>query len=285
MEIARYFTYFVIFSFLGWIYECIVMSIYHRKWCNRGFLFGPVCPIYGFGAVGGTLLFTYILSPSLAPWKMFLLFSVGTAILEYSTSYILERWFHARWWDYSSAPLNLHGRICLPASVGFGLFGIFFVYILLPQIHKVDLFTLEHPYALETISLMLMLLLALDIAFTLSALTDLVSRMENAQAVFDGIMDDGFNRLQEGPNVLAESVKTKVADVSHSVAGMRQTVTDRIKNLPGELNAVQKKQIASIRAFTFGKESRVLNGLNKLFGRHSHPQGIVSAGKDKHTDE
>ena len=264
MLIARYFVYFIIFSALGWVYESLVMTIYSKKWCNRGFLFGPICPIYGFGAVGGTLLFTYCLDPGMELWKMFLLFSLGTAFLEFTTSYILERWFHARWWDYSKAPLNIQGRVCVPASVGFGIAGILFVHYALPFIHSLDRF--DYPLAIEAISLLFMLLLALDIALTLSALTDLVTRLETFQSDFDGMMEDRYAKLQESSSNIASNVRSRII-----IAG--QGLTDRLKKLPvpNRMSFIQLQQVSSIRYFHLnsGKESKVMKALKAIFGfRH-----------------
>lgn len=281
MLIARYFVYFIIFSALGWVYESIVMTIYSKKWCNRGFLFGPVCPIYGFGAVGGTLLFTYCLDPNMALWKMFLLFSVGTAVLEFTTSYVLERWFHARWWDYTKAPLNIQGRICLPASVGFGIAGILFVRYALPFIQSLDRF--DYPYAIEALSLIFMLILALDIALTLSSLTDLVTRLENIQSGFDGMMEDRYARLQESSSNIASNVKSRIL-----IAG--QGLTERLKKLPvpNRVSFLQLQQVSNIRYFHFrsGKESKVMRFLKSIFGfRHkSYVTGDTSDPQKEGSD-
>ena len=275
MLIARYFVYFIIFSALGWVYESVVMTIYSKKWCNRGFLFGPVCPIYGIGAVGGTLLFTYCLDPNMEAWKLFLFFSISTAILEFTTSYILERWFHARWWDYSKAPLNIQGRICLPASAGFGIAGILFVRYALPFIKGLDRF--DHPYVLEALSLLFMLVLALDIALTLSALTDLVTRLENLQSDFDGMMENRYARLQESSSNIASNVKSRII-----IAG--QGLTERLKKLPvpNRVSFLQLQQISNIRYFHFGsgKESKVLRFLKSIFGFRHKSYSSDEAGKE-----
>lgn len=117
----------IVFSVLGWVYECIYCSIKSGHWENRGFLFGPVCPIYGTGAISVFILVEYVhfMSFEVPPlWQIFLIFALGSAVLEYTTSWIMEKFFHARWWDYSNLPLNLNGRICLPASILFGVMGI-----------------------------------------------------------------------------------------------------------------------------------------------------------------
>ncbi|MBO6137636.1 MAG: putative ABC transporter permease [Lachnospiraceae bacterium] len=281
MLISRYFVYFIIFSALGWVYESTVMTIYSKKWSNRGFLFGPVCPIYGIGAVGGTLLFTYWMDPAMEAWKLFLFFSLSTAILEFTTSYVLERWFHARWWDYSKAPLNIQGRICVPASAGFGIAGILFVRYALPFIKSLDRF--DHPLLLEGLSLFFMLVLALDIALTLSSLTDLVSRIESVQSGFDGMMEDRYAKLQESSSSLASNVKSRII-----VAG--QGLTEKLKKLPvaNRISFLQLQQVSSIRYFHFkgGKESKVLKALKTIFGfRHKNytPTEEPKAEKDADT--
>ena len=107
---------FFIYSFMGWIYESIFCTIKEKKWCNRGFLYGPIIPIYGFGAVIISIFVNVSVDNHVTTpwWKVFLVSMVGSAILEYVTSWALEKIFHARWWDYSNMPLNILGQICLP---------------------------------------------------------------------------------------------------------------------------------------------------------------------------
>ncbi len=115
------FATFIFFSFLGWIMEVIISLIKYRKFVDRGFLLGPYCPIYGIGCI----CFIYIIGAFES--NLFILFIINTivgSIIEYSTSFILEKWFNARWWDYSRLPLNINGRICIPFSFGFGFGGM-----------------------------------------------------------------------------------------------------------------------------------------------------------------
>ncbi len=121
------FLYFIIYSFLGWLCECIYCSIPEKKFINRGFLLGPYCPIYGFGA----LLVLYLLHPFAS--NIIVLYFAGvivTSILEYITSWVMEVIFHTKWWDYSSYRFNIHGRVCLRNSILFGFLSILvFCYI------------------------------------------------------------------------------------------------------------------------------------------------------------
>lgn len=127
--IARYFLYFIIYAFMGWLLEEVWHLIKLKKIVDRGFLIGPLCPIYGWGCILIIILIGRNTTDILA---VFLKAIVVCSILEYLTSYIMEKLFHARWWDYSSSKFNLNGRICLDTMLPFGFLGCFVVYVLHP---------------------------------------------------------------------------------------------------------------------------------------------------------
>ena len=119
---AKIFLSFFIYSFAGWFFELLWCSVVHKKAKTRGVLFGPYCPIYGFGAIL-VLGATYTVRDN---WLLtFLIAMALCSILEYFTSFLLEKIFHIRWWDYSKTEkFNINGRICLTATLSFGLFGV-----------------------------------------------------------------------------------------------------------------------------------------------------------------
>ena len=124
---------FFIYSFLGWVTEVFLKYLQYHRFINRGFLIGPYCPIYGAGAVlitvGQGMLSTFERS-----WAMsFLIAFVLCGLLEYATSYILEKYFHARWWDYTQKPMNLHGRVWIGNLILFGLGGVVIAEVLNPR--------------------------------------------------------------------------------------------------------------------------------------------------------
>ncbi|MBQ5553980.1 MAG: putative ABC transporter permease, partial [Erysipelotrichaceae bacterium] len=92
--VSLYMIYFSLLSVVGYFYECIAMTFWAGKWDNRGFLFGPAIPIYGTGALLGTLLFTYIYT-DYTPLTVFLVSMAASAVLEYVVHYVLEKIFHA----------------------------------------------------------------------------------------------------------------------------------------------------------------------------------------------
>lgn len=128
------FYIFIIYSILGWFMEVIIVSTKKRKLTNRGFLIGPWCPIYGFGALFITLLLKKYYED---PLVLFIMSFLLGSILEYVTSYIMEKIFHARWWDYSDHKFNVNGRISLITSLGFGFLGLILVYVFNPFFLKI----------------------------------------------------------------------------------------------------------------------------------------------------
>lgn len=143
-KLQKYFIYFMLYSIIGWIYEVFLeVVVYRWGFSNRGVLFGPYCPVYGFGAITFILLLSKlkdkkikILNINITPLFVFLGIILISTTMELITSYILE-FFNGKWlWDYSSYSFNFEGRIALNPSVRFGIGGIIFMYILQPIFEK-----------------------------------------------------------------------------------------------------------------------------------------------------
>ncbi|MBQ2938128.1 MAG: putative ABC transporter permease [Clostridia bacterium] len=124
IDIRVYFLLFLLYSFFGWLMEVICKLIQYKKFIDRGFLIGPYCPIYGTGAVLITILLKKYTND---PITLFIMVILVCGILEYLTSYLMEKIFHARWWDYSQKKFNINGRVCLDTIIPFGLLGMFII--------------------------------------------------------------------------------------------------------------------------------------------------------------
>lgn len=121
-----YILLFFLYSFFGWILEVSCKLVSEKKFINRGFLIGPYCPIYGFGAIlMSTLLRKYLNDP----FTLFIMTILLCSVLEYFTSYCLEKIFKTRWWDYSTKRFQINGRICLETMIPFGMMGLFLMYV------------------------------------------------------------------------------------------------------------------------------------------------------------
>lgn len=128
MTILHYFLCFAIYSFIGWAYESAFYTIQQRRLVNSGFLTTCFCPIYGIGA----LLIILILSRIENPVLLFFAGMILCSALEYSVSWLLEKLFHQRWWDYTGWPLNVNGRICVIAAAAFGFMAVLLVKVVEP---------------------------------------------------------------------------------------------------------------------------------------------------------
>lgn len=127
--IEIYFLLFITYAFFGWLMEVICKLIQEKRFINRGFLIGPYCPIYGWGALAITILLKKYLDDPIA---LFFMSVIICSVIEYLTSYILEKKYHARWWDYSNKKYNINGRICLETLIPFGLLGMIISYFTNP---------------------------------------------------------------------------------------------------------------------------------------------------------
>lgn len=159
MEVFLFnFLIFLIYSILGWISEVIYGFIFEKKFINRGFLIGPMCPIYGFGAI---IMMLYLTQYRENPLTVFIMGAVICTVLEYITSYLMEKIFKARWWDYSNYKFNVNGRVCLYLSCLFGLGGVVTVCFINPII--INLIKLIPNTIMLIISSILFILFLLDV--------------------------------------------------------------------------------------------------------------------------
>lgn len=141
-----HFLWYVAYSIAGWIWEMILFRFTEGKFVRRGFLYGPLCPIYGAGAVLFWLTLRWVpqvlrpvipnvvLSFCVESAILFLLGGLMACIMEYYTSAILEHCFHTRWWDYFRNRFNIKGRVCLLGFTAFGAFAVLIVQILQPWV-------------------------------------------------------------------------------------------------------------------------------------------------------
>ena len=285
MVFSQYFVEFIFYSFLGWIWESIYCTAREHHWMDRGFLFGPYCPIYGSCVVGAEILFGHILPGDLQEMSVPLIFiisMVGSAIAEYGTSWVLEKRFHARWWDYSYMPLNLNGRICLPASAGFGLAGVLCVKVLIPWMN--DLHMMIPGLVYEGLGMFFAMIFGADFALTEASLNALLKRIEEYKAEFNERAQETYVKISEAP----EAIQNAIAEEREDMRQRREELSDEIRAKGEEIteglrlrNEERKLRNEERAEEFFGK----LSGLqkNKLMNmkrfKHSLPEANDSLEK------
>ena len=133
ITIREYFLLFMLYAMLGWLMEVVYALVTKKKLSNRGFLIGPYCPIYGVGCV---LIIILLSGFKKYPVVVFLLAIIICSILEYFTSYVMEKLFKARWWDYTKTKFNINGRICVDTMLPFGIIAVIIIYLVNPVIAR-----------------------------------------------------------------------------------------------------------------------------------------------------
>ncbi len=149
-----------LFSILGWVMEVTLKFIQYHRFINRGFLIGPYCPIYGFGVVGVTILVGGLLGRAGTYPETFMAGFVICGFLEYMTSLYMEKMFHARWWDYSNKPMNLHGRIWIGNLILFGLASVIIVKLIDP--HYFNFIATIDPLIISVLAWIIIILMVSD---------------------------------------------------------------------------------------------------------------------------
>ena len=204
---------FFIYAFLGWCTEVSYAALVTGKFVNRGFLNGPVCPVYGFGVV--------IVLAGLTPLEdnlllLFLGSVVLTSSLEWLTGFVLEKLFHQRWWDYSDQPFNLSGYVCLRFSIAWGFACLFVVKLLHPT---VLLLIRLVPKTLGVILLVLLgAVMAVDLAATVSTIVKLNRRLEQ--------IDELASKIKEASNEFGENLAERVLDAAERGAGWKEDIDE-----------------------------------------------------------
>ncbi|MBO4894499.1 MAG: hypothetical protein II702_09820 [Clostridia bacterium] len=235
--VARYVLYFFFFSAAGWLFESIYCSIRPGRWVNRGFLTGPLCPIYGSGALvfiiftqpiknhfsypvtiaGHTIDFDFV--------AVFLAGLVLADIVEYSVSLIMEKLFHSRWWDYSTCFLNINGRICFKHSIYWGLSSVIFNYLIFPF---VDGYFSRIPAKLVYISVAVILVIfAIDVIDAVRKALDVREFVDKVRKLREEVSD----RLGTTVDALLAMGEGEIAELGDKIEGGRAEFNNRVEEL------------------------------------------------------
>lgn len=224
-EFIKVVLLFFIYSFIGWLWETVYCSIKAKKFVYRGFLIGPYCPIYGFGILG-VLYFLEPLRQNII--ILYLLSTILVTILEYITSYGLEKIFHASWWDYKDVPLNLNGRVALPVSLFWGIGCVLIVRVIHPKVMIFEEF-LSRQFGL-VLPILLLIIICSDLVYTLL----------NMQA-FKKVTAQINSLVEERKQEVATTLNEKRTELSSNISEFKENPT--IEKLVSYLNFNQKRWV------------------------------------------
>lgn len=225
---------FYLYSFAGWCWEVSLYLVKERRFVNRGFLTGPILPIYGFGALSVLL--------SCVPVKenVLLVALVGTlvaSLVEYVTGWAMEALFHVRYWDYSDQPLNLNGHICAMSAATWAVFSAMIVCVVHPMLRPTMLKV--PPNAALIVACVLTAFCAVDTVFAVRKALDLRRLLESMERyakeleALHGGLDSLSSRIGDMVHAFAERVDVKQEELSAGVEHIT-AARDRVKKLMAE---------------------------------------------------
>lgn len=259
-NVEKYIIWLFFYSVVGWIYESTLCSVRAHKFINRGFLNGPYCPIYGWGAVLDILILGKVQNPVL----LFFLGAIVTCSLEYFTSYIMEKLFHARWWDYSKRKFNINGRVCLLGAVVFGAFSVILIKLVHPLVSDV---TNSLPRAaLHWLAAVTFAIIAADECVTIGGIA-------------------GFNKKLKELAAATENVKADIGLKLHDKGGLGSEVYSAVHNAAAvfvqKLNAQQRRILAAFPKLRTMEHNDILNDVRRLI---ADVENRRRKNKNKHND-
>lgn len=255
---------FIIYAFLGWCSEVAFAAVNKGKFVNRGFLNGPVCPIYGVGMLIVVLCLWNLRD---RPLLLFLGSALLTTALEFVTGFVLERFFHDKWWDYSDMPFNIKGYVCLKFTILWGLAASFII----GAIHRFIYMLIEKtPFVLGVILLAVFSAAFIaDFIVTLTALAKLPKKLkamaeaERAlRAVSDKIgenISDTTIAAKEKGEALAEENKPRLEELKAEYEKKKKELSAML-----ERNFVQRRIFKAFPNLKNGRYKAIFDRISEL---------------------
>ena len=220
----RVFLLFLCYSFLGWACETVYCSIGKRKFVNRGFLNGPLCPVYGFGALA-VLYFLRPVSDNIP--LLFVSGMVLTSVIEYITGYLLEKLFATKWWDYSSRRFNIHGRVCLRNSLMFGALSVVAVRVIDPVIRG-GIYALPATVC-AVLSIVFGAMMVADLVVTVRTILDINSALKQLQQMVEQARLDTQEYLRQNQEELQQKMEKAKAQTEERLRQNQQELQQKME--------------------------------------------------------
>jgi uncharacterized membrane protein len=226
---------FFIFGFAGWCMEVILKYRQYHRFINRGFLTGPILPIYGFGVILITLVVGRLTSVESGVMTTFAISLVICGLVEYLTSFVLEKIFHARWWDYSQKPMNLNGRIWIGNLMLFGFAGVFVDNLANPLLFRA--FAGAGLQARTVVAGFLLAVIAADFAVTHFVLKLIKTGVENSEADNTEQINREVRLLLSDRNYFYK----RFADAYPDVIYRTERITERMNAIRAETEKLRRE--------------------------------------------
>ena len=226
-----------LYSFFGWIWESCYVSLREHRWVNRGFMHGPMLPLYGSGAVS-VLIITLPVRDNLP--LVFIMGMIGATLLEFFTGMVMESLFHVRYWDYSHLKFNVKGYICPVASLCWGVFSIMMVKVVHIPIEEV---ILKIPMAIaDGLAFVLTVVAAVDFTQSFNEAMDMkkmLAQLDETKVQIRKLQE----RIREASEDMSEKLRTAAGEVPEKLRSAAATAGE----MPGRLRTAAGDRSEKLR--------------------------------------
>ena len=264
--------YFFVYGFLGWCTEVAFAAWKEHRFVNRGFLNGPMCPVYGIGVT----LVVHFLSPYRS--NLIILYITSTILvtaLEWLTGFILERVFHNKWWDYSNMPLNLNGYVCLLFSLIWGVACVLIVDFIHPVIHKLLL------YIPVIVGVIILIILGIGMFADLYVTASGILKMNKRLAAMQEIADE----LHEISDKIGENIYKNTIAAMETQDAIKDSVTEKQEELKDSFTAKQEEFKDSLAAKQMEFKDSFALKQEEILGNLTERREEISETLDTVSDE
>ncbi len=243
IQILELATYFIIYSFLGWVLESIFRSFCEKKIINTGFLRGPICPIYGCGAI---IMILFLKNFSNSKILLFIMSIIFLSLWEYVVGVILEKLFKTKYWDYSDHKFNYKGRICLTNSIAWGFLGVFFIDFIHPSI--VNLLKNVNMLYLKIIVPILLIIILTDAIISIIKTKNIKDTLEKVEKLNEQIKEKlaEIKKQNQERNATSENLQLLIDKINKRKNRELRRLYKRVYRLKKAFPTIDSKEIRDI---------------------------------------
>ena len=236
-------TYFIIYSFLGWVLESIFRSFCEKKIINTGFLIGPICPIYGCGAI---IMILFLKNFSNSKILLFIMSIIFLSLWEYIVGVILEKLFKTKYWDYSDHKFNYKGRICLTNSIAWGFLGVLFIDFIHPGI--INLLKNVDVLYLKIIVPILLILILTDAIISIVKTKNIKGTLEKVEKLNEQIKEKlaEIKKQNQEKNTTSENLQLLIEKINKRKNRELRRLYKRVYRLKRAFPAIDTKEFRDI---------------------------------------
>ncbi|MBO5479089.1 MAG: putative ABC transporter permease [Clostridia bacterium] len=242
LYIIKLISYFIIYSFFGWVMESVLKTYLQKKPVNSGFLYGPFCPIYGFGAI---FMFLFLQGFKDNIVLLFIIAFFSLSLWEYVVGWLLEKIFHTKYWDYTENKFNIRGRVCLMNSLFWGFLGVIFIRYVNPFISKqIDMI----PQNILTFNvIMILIAMIVDTIVSVVKVINIQDKLEKLKEITNTIKEK-LEELEK-KQVNKESLQAAIEELKYKQTVLKRKLIRQTNHLKKAFPTIKSEAIEKITEY------------------------------------